>query len=411
MTVYKLDKFPLKVILCFLVFTEILTFIGPIDFYIPNKILLISYLFILNFSFYKGYQWGLRTFKPSKYDLSRNTIYLFLILGFIGSVTGLYLAWSAKGLSISFSTLIYALSNPGDTYNSDGEILNLPTFFVIFSIFKYSLLPITFYTWNRLPSFYKVLALLGISFQLVTWLGIGTRKGIFDILFVAFFLYILNIKNLWYNSKYKKRKICVCVSTIIIFLSYFIFSNLSRGNSTLGDVTDEFLRMPIRDIYLDVMPIGIIYILYSITFYLSHGYYALSFALSEYGIITPKILSTDWFSIAQVNKFGYDALSGSYIDLLQAQGVDMTNHWHSAYVWFANEFTFIFVPFVIFIIAYFLAKTWKDSLYGRNILSSISFSSFIIMSFYLFANTNFLSSSFIPFVFWLFLYLISWARV
>ena len=140
--------------------------------------------------------------------------------------------------------------------------------------------------------------------------------------------------------------------------------------------------------------------------YLTQGYYALSKGL-ELGILPISFLGSSWFTISIAKKFSYDPTETTYMYMLQSEGIDMSINWHSIYLWLANDFTFIGVPIIIFLIGYFFAQSWMDAIKGSNILSYPVLALFSTMIFYFFANNQVFSFSFIPFVFWFSAYQIS----
>ena len=52
--------FPIKFVLLFLIVTEILFFVGPINWQINNNILIIFFFLIVNIALYWGYRCGLK---------------------------------------------------------------------------------------------------------------------------------------------------------------------------------------------------------------------------------------------------------------------------------------------------------------------------------------------------------------
>ena len=191
-----------------------------------------------------------------------------------------------------------------------------------------------------------------------------------------------------------------------IFIFYFIFSNLARYNLGLHEMASFNYKFETRPFYTDHCPTWLLVSLYNIDSYLCQGYYALSLGLSI-GIISPTIMGMSWFTMVIANKFGYDPMPGTYMTLLEPYGIDSKMNWHTIYLWLANDFTFIGVPFVIFFIGYFFAKTWCDCISKKNDYAIPLFSLFLIMVFYFYANNQVLSFSLIAFVFWFLVYMSS----
>jgi len=107
------------------------------------------------------------------------------------------------------------------------------------------------------------------------------------------------------------------------------------------------------------------------------------------------------------SKFGYNPMPNTYLSLLENYGIDSHVNWHTIYVWLANDFTFIGVPIIIYLIGLMFARTWCDSVKGDNDTAIPLFTLFLVMVFYFFANNQVLSFSFMPFVVWWLLYRLS----
>lgn len=69
-------------------------------------------------------------------------------------------------------------------------------------------------------------------------------------------------------------------------------------------------------------------------------------------------------------------------------GIDMYINWHSAYLWIANDVTFIFVPLIVFIIGLYFGRVWKDALFGHNPWAYPVLGYMIVEVFYFFANNQ-----------------------
>ena len=144
----------------------------------------------------------------------------------------------------------------------------------------------------------------------------------------------------------------------------------------------------------------------SIMSYLCQGYYALSLAL-EMGILPIAIGGSSWFTIMLASRFGEDPTTHTYMYALESMGIDMSMNWHTAYVWLANDFTFIGVPIFLFLVGRYFAIVWQDCINRRNDFAFIVMPMFVLMVFYLFANNQVFSSMFITFVIWFIIYLLS----
>ena len=394
----RIIHFPLKTLLSFLIFSEFLIWFGPINYEIKNSFILVLYLFIVNLAFYFGYCQGVKRFKPSKFHVSSVLIKSVIILGFILNCFNLGSMWQSHGLSVSIDTFMKALLDPGQAYisSSDAEITS-NMLLLLMSPIQWSALPFGIFYWDKANKFYKSITLLTLFVILCSWLGIGVRKGLFDvILVVSVCALAINPSYLLDAKKNKRVKISLLVFSCL-FVSYFLFSNLSRYGESDFSALIYLNNGTYREVYLEYLPTVFVVVISMIASYLTQGYYALAKGL-EMGIMPVSFMGSSWFTIAIAKKFSFDPTPNTYMALLEPQGIQMTVNWHSIYLWLANDFTFLGVPIVIYFIGYFFAQSWCDSLHRKNILALPVLALFSVMVFYFFANNQVISFSFIPFV-------------
>lgn len=411
----KIAYFPLKTILGFLIFSEALFWIGPKDYNIDNGVILFFYLLILNLAFYIGYRNGYVRFKPSKIKISSLGYKLWIYAGLIVTFISALMFLKARGWSFSLSTLIASMSNPGEAYytDTDEDALHSSNYFsVMLSPIKWATLPLGVYFWDKLSNFYKLLVILTFLIGLFVSLCSGVRKGLADTILIVIFCIIARIPNLIIIKKKRRKLQLYSISAIIIFLIYFIYSNISRSGGDGFESLSFFDISNIKSVYLDYLPFPLVIALAFITSYLCQGYFALAKGLS-YGILSPTIFGSSFFLIRIAKDIcGYDPTPDTYMWILQEnEGISITINWHTLYLWLANDFTFLLVPIIIYYIGYFFSKTWCDAVYGKNAYAYPTFCLFLIMSFYCFANNQIFSFSFIPFFFWIILYYFSKHKV
>ncbi len=411
----KIYYFPLKIILGFLLFTEFLFWVGPIEYEVSNGFILFLYLVILNISYYCGYNRGVKNFRPSYKRISTFALKTWILLGFIVTIIGAFLWLASKGWSFSIGTLTASVTNPGAAYYAEAneEAMRDSNYFsVLISPIKWAALPIGIFSWRRMNGLYKLVIITTIVISLYVSLVSGVRKGLMDVILISLFCIVAKCPQL-ILIKFNYRKVKLILLLIVgVFLFYFIFSNLSRyGGATVEDLETMELK-GIKTLYLECLPLSIVISITFITSYLCQGYYALAKALS-YGILFPAIGGSSFF-LMRISKalFGYDPMPKTYMWLLQNnEGIYTTINWHTLYLWLANDFTFILVPVLIFYLGYFFAKTWCDCVHGKNVFAYPTFCLFLIMSFYAFANNQVFSFSFLPFVFWFTTYFITKRKV
>ena len=404
----KVLLFPLKVVLVFLVFSELLIWFGPIDYDINNSFLLAAYLVIVNVAFYLGYRMGIKGVRRVAPSIPFVFVKIILIVGLLLTIHNLYWMWTYRGIDVSLSNLLLSLLNPGDAYYSEAESVVRETPFHLFMApLKFAAIPVGIFAWRKLSKPYRIILILTCFIEVAAWMGVGVRKGLLDIIIIGFFIIVaLDTTILTEQSKYRKLKLLAAIF-VLVFLFYFSFSGLTRaGGSELSDFYSVANRYGIKQFYKENLPVWLYYPVASIDSYLCQGYYALSKGL-EIGIKPLTFMGQSWFTINfSANHFGYNPLPYTYMQDLVQFGIDPWVNWHTIYLWLANDFSFVGVPFIIMLIGFLFAKTWSDVVIGRNMVAVPIFSLFLIMAFYFYANNQVISFQFFSFFVWFIAWLI-----
>lgn len=401
----KVLMFPIKLILGFLVFTELFIWLGPNDYHIENSLVLLFYLLILNVALYWGYKFGLLKSRVSYFHLSDTWLHVLLIAGLIATFRYLIMVWNNHGISFTWENLIFGILNPGDAYLAESEHGYHGSFLdiIVLNPLRWAAIPLGVAFWKRLSNLYKGVLITTILLTLACSLGVGMRKGLFDLIIITFFVIISRNTSYITESTKKRKLVIIGVVSIILFLYYFVFSIASRKGDDLLLLSSGVVQNSTREFY-DLLPSWLVYSLSSIDDYLCQGYYALSRAL-EMGIRPIVPFGDSWVAMYYSNKFfGYDPLPDTYLAALETYGIDPRVNWHTMYLWLANQYTFIGVPFVIFWVGYCLATTWRSAVSCKNDLVYPLFSYFLIMCFYMYANNQVFSDAAISFWIWFFSY-------
>lgn len=395
--------FPIKLIMGFLIFSEILIWVGPIDYHISNSLTLLVYLIIVNLALYYGYKRGVELAHLSSFKLSDSSLKIILIIGLIAWFRYLVMVWGNHGLSVSFSNLISSIINPGEAYFSESDKGYNGSFIdmIVLDPFRWAAIPLGIAFWKRLSRAFRAVVLLAIFIAIASALGVGIRKGLLDIIIIASFVFLSKNVNLLLNKSYRRRIKWIVFSAVTLFLVYFVFSIASRKGEDLLMISNY--SGSVRQTY-NGLPGLLTYSLSMVDSYLCQGYYALSEAL-EMGIRPIAPFGDSWVSMYYSEKLlGYNPMPDTYMAALEPLGIDPRINWHTMYVWLANQYTFIFVPLIIYWVGYSLAATWKDALYGKNDLVFPLLSFFLVMCFYMYANNQVFSDAAISFWIWYMLY-------
>jgi hypothetical protein len=269
--------------------------------------------------------------------------------------------------------------------------------------------PLAVLFWKNLPLSFKFASVVLVLIDVFYWIGIGTNVGILNI-FLSIF--ILNFKNKNLIKRFKSKKLISTLSFLFLGI-YFSSSILDRFYVNHG-TTNYLNRSRIVDavinensFILSITPDFLHNPLIIASNYLTSGYYHLYLAFQlpfdfTYGFgnnyttlgISDKILNIDILSLTYVGK-------------LKKFGVDPFMQWHTAYLWYANDFYFLGVSIVMFIHGFLLGKFWISVLLKNNIFGVGLFLLFFYQGIYLIANNHILSFSFYSVIFFIILFYVT----
>lgn len=405
--------FPVKIAIVFLLFTEILYIIGPINYRVDNYGYTIIYLLLCNLFLYLGYINNVYYYRHNhRYNEKYNKITKFiLITSLIILVFKLYNVIGSISPTAIYNKIYDSLLSPDEAYKeklegSEDGISIWTYIFMLLSPITSAAIPFGIFYWKKLSKTYRYITFFLILGEILYWISLGTRKGIFDTIFIVIFIFFAaNTKYL--TDKHKYRKIIAYITcSIIIFIFYFIWSNMSRlGADNIQDYGNLFYE--IKDSYRSI-PSPITTTLFSIEGYLCQGYYALSKSLEEFmygNIMFTFGCGNNFFTLNVLERFDINLIDNTYQKLLYDNyGIHPYINWHSIYVWLANDVTFIGVPLVMYAIGALYAKTWVGCI-NNNFYAIPIFSLTMLMVMYSYANNQILSFSFFAFILWLYLYI------
>ena len=413
----RIKYFPLKVILTFLVFTELLFFLGPLNYDINNYFILILYLLLANLAFYRGYRKAIFVKKPlnSKRFGSIFLIKLIVFISVLFIIPHFIVSWDLETLSFSsvFDRLLLTLENPkigqelAKVRNYKGSFTKI---YLLFTPVIFAAVPLGIRYWKYLNRKYKYSIFFLILVSIIISIGLGQRARILNTILIIFFLRIAADYSKMIENK--RKLVLIFVPIIGLFLIYFVYSNLNRhGIENITFVSDSLYGhyySGVKSFYLSNISPFVYIPLVEIQSYLSQGYYALALALDESldSIVFTYGFGNNLFLIKLIGTYlNIDLLSSTYQGILeQKYYIDPLTNWHTIYVWLANDFTFVGSLVIVYYTGYLFADSWLLTIVGKNIIATPLFSLLLISVFFFFANNQVLSFYFIPFLVFFILY-------
>tara|TARA_B100000579_G_C22819564_1_gene849791 strand:- start:902 stop:2155 length:1254 start_codon:yes stop_codon:yes gene_type:complete len=374
---------------------------SPVKFYLFNVIVLISFFFgykkgILKNKFYTSNEFNKSAIsRLLKISFLLNLIFIYPKFLFRLKIAFLSISDILNHIAIGFFTPGYAYADRfARTYEGFSTLSNpLVLAYNIVLPFLYLAIPLGIYFWDRLNISSRIILLVIIFLEILSYIAIGTNKGIFDIAIILPWLILAKNPEKYINYKMNFKKAFLLVSAVLVIfsaLSYFVSTNIERKgarfyyeHSTQTYVSEDAL-------VLKILPTFIQDSYLAIDSYLTQGYYPLGLALdmdfkSTYGMGNSFFLTT----------LGEKYFGKNYITDRTYQARIENDHgwshyvkWHTFYTWIANDVSFWVVPIIIYYLACFFSQSWHDIIQRRNIYSIPVFSLFLIMITYFPANNQ-----------------------
>lgn len=417
---------PMLIIQGYLSIVLFLFLFGPWPWPTNNKLLVSIYLITAQLLVVVGFYFSLKKkYIPSmknklRFKKKLNINKIIKILLFISIILFIPTYLSRVGINsfnigMFFDSFINGLMDPGEQYHNKLGIqdqvstnLFLLILTLIISPFSWLLFPLTIVYWKQINYKYKFGVIVLLLLDTISWISIGTNKGIFDNVFIVAFSLLIKMslenkstKKIMTISKSKSKMLIFSLLGLLGAITYFINAIISR----LGRVNYYYRAADIyvneNSLVMQIIPDFFKDIIIVISSYTTQGYYALSLAMNETFTSTYGF-GNSWFLLSI-----YEMLTGNselelktYPFKLMKYGWDPYINWHSIYTWLASDFSFIGTLFIMLIIGYFFGEVWKSVLFKHNIFAIGLFVLLMIMFMYFPANNQIFAFTQTFFSFW-----------
>ncbi len=394
----------------YLTITLLIFEFGPIDYYVEYPLIFWGFIFIYQVSFLFGYVVSTislkKNFNPKLElgsDLPDKYIWAFIALSLMASVL------SIKQLSMLeifnpfalYDALMAGLLNPGEQYtlkmesvgtSTGNKFLNIVLFFIAFS--KIIVIPIIVATWHRISLTMKVLGLFATLLPVISSISNGTNKSVFDFVIyfgsslLAYFAY-----NYYSYSKFKfgQQKFFIFVSLFgfVGALTFFGQTIGQRGGSVAYiENISPLGHIKLVDYYLNYQEYGMFWYIYTwLSNYLVQGYYGFSLSLNQeftstfgFGNSTFLMRQVYWLT-------GVDLQPRTFQNKIDPWWGESAQ-WHSFYAHFANDFHFVGVSLVCFLIGFYMSRVWASVINRASIFGFCLMPIFTILFVFVPANNQ-----------------------
>jgi hypothetical protein len=332
-----------------------------------------------------------RTIISAEFRHKKNYFYYLFSLAFILNVLTLYGRTGSWNLNIfsGYDQLGYLY-----TKTFEGRIVIVEYVRMIFAISLFSFIPIGLYEYRRLKAREKVLFAVSLYFFITSYIKMGTNKGIFDIIIMLPWIFIISyIRRGKRSTRKKSYKRVLLFSAILLFGFYFFTqSQLQRkgevgakaihnmGN-TLLEANQEKPDFISQEFYLGYL---------ALNRYLTSGYYAFSRSFDiEYSNTFPfgssMFLTRHADNIFNTDYFQDKSFPG---ELEKTTGWSYFELWHSLYSWLVSDYGHGGILLILFILSRWLAKYWMLSLIDINPINMVKFLLLMIVFLYIPANNQ-----------------------
>ena len=405
---------PLILLQVYLTTTLVIFAFGPINYSLTFPFIFWGFIFCYHLAFFLGY-FSVYISKNKRVDffceveigsnISLRVFYILLFFAFFSSL----LSFKNAGSILDFFNPLFwfesafkGVLNPGVVYTekmqrvssdtSGNKLMNVFLFCMAFS--KIIIVPFVVFFWSRLSFKIKLLSLFITLLPLLSSLSNGTNKGVFDfVILYGSSLLVFFIYNKYHFSSYRlgKRKffLVVLMFTLLGALTFFGTAMSERG----GDIRYIELIDPLGNIKVEEASYNktkesFIYYTYAwLGSYIVQGYYGFSLALTQdfetsYGIGNSVFLTRNFESL-----LGVDIRSNTFQYKISDWWGE-SSQWHSFYSFFANDFHFVGVAFVCFIISFLMAKAWFDFIDRANIFAGAMMPIFSVLIIFIPANNQ-----------------------
>ncbi len=404
---------PIVFLQCYLVLTLIVFQFGPINYKVKDPHVFWMLILSYHLCFLLGYIVAYKIKKPKiiikSVQLAYNTeiklFYFVLTLSIISSLISFKGIGSIKDLINPLFWIESAFKGvlfPGDAYNekmsrvlaNDGgnKILNIFLFFIAFS--KILIVPFIIFFWSRSTSVIKVLALFVTLLPLLSSLSNGTNKGVFDFVIlyssslVVYFLY--NKKNFnRYMLASRRFFLITIIASFFGALSFFSTAMGSRGGS-LRYIQDQdpLGNITILQSTVDKSNKSTFYYTYVwLSSYIVQGYYGFSLAIEKDFNTTYGVGNSVFIRRNVEGLLGIDLNKKTFQNKIDDWWGE-NSQWHSFYSYMANDFHFIGVGVVCFILSFIMGNIWFSFLDTGNLYAGAMMSIFAIMIVFIPANNQ-----------------------
>ena len=396
-----LDVF-IKLAIGFQLLTVLLFVLGPREWKGVNEWAVLFYVLLNCLGLYIGYRLAINKLPQHQDDakcasgdrFQSNFIYVVMIMSTI--ILFIDMINTIKVTDLSLNSIIDAIklgfSNPSEAYHKESGIVIGGQYFtylkVLTSPLVWASILLGIYYFKHFNIAFKLILIVNVILEALKWIGCGTNKGLFDLIFIVVAVYLVKlIKKGYILRKSIKRMVIVGGLLLICGIAYFSIAIASRTNSNIN-YDSTFYVINTDNILWKICPDDLKFTFNSVLGYVTQGYYGLGLAFNESPVCMFGIGNSPFLldNVEQIFNVDLQELSLQY-KIYLSTGWHYSVNWHTIYTWIANDVTIYFVPFVMIIIGNFFGRIVID-IRCRNSNVSITLFVLMIINFFYFSANN-----------------------
>ncbi|MGO4606564.1 hypothetical protein AB4142_09520 [Variovorax sp. 2RAF20] len=397
---------PIRVSMFYLLGTFFLFVASNLFAEAPNPVYLIAFVLLAFFLLWAGYVLGIRTSAKRWIRVGdvtfkeRRRINWFVLVGSCYAII-----WGINQIidygGTSPLQILETIVNPGTAYSAKFEVFERREFnqevnrvtqvLILLSVIYAMFFPALVLHWTRLKRKVKILAITATAVYVLSYLFIGTQKGLGDVLIYAAAGWSIkySFRQEVSPQRLSGRNIAAIILIGTIAFVYMAANQASRAaefglTTTLlsGDVSGTY----VAEIFGQPFALGI----YTLIGYPSHGYFGLSQSLtSDFAFSYGAGFSQAFES------YRYQFLGGQQNLLLTypfrtevLTGWPAGMYWSTAFPWFASDLTFPGVLILMSLLGFIFARVWLSSLRHMDLISLAALGQFFLFIVFLPANNQ-----------------------
>ena len=334
-------------------------------------------------------------------------------------VMSFFLLFSRTGGQMNL--LWKGLTDPGYAYSQSREnVVESANFFAgLCEYFNILVSPVTILwlslgirLWKDLSRFKKIGYFFGMFFYIMPYIATGTNKGLFDLFFWIFWIWLaLHPEKINRKILFRGKILVVVAVVAVICFSFFSIGVKGRYGGEIPFYNARAMiayntEYPVLKDLPKSMQEGVSAGL----FYITQGYKGMSLCMDYewvpmFGIGHSRFYT--WLIGEKILQQTNMHKEGYCFRLAQRGYWDDSVLWSTIFPWLANDVSFWGIPVVMFFFSFFLALAWRDIIIARNkevlylfpIMMSIFFT--LNMNNYIFQTADTAFSSTILFGYWL----------